>query len=189
MSLALLALVAAAAAATHSSGTHRFHAAAADPAHRSTTATAKPHPTQTPSGTPPLGAVTTTLPATAAVSTAHVTTVTNAAGTTTTTVSTPATGATTTEPSSDKTTQGYLQPPDPSSSVYAFTSNGPMEVSVTWGTNTQLTLVVSCPSFNQSAGGSSAMAVSLPAAEGSCRATVTEPAPETTPVAYSITIG
>jgi hypothetical protein len=64
-----------------------------------------------------------------------------------------------------------------------------MEVSVTWDNNTQLTLFVSCPDFSQSVGGSSAMAVSLPAAEGSCRATVSEPAPGTTTVAYDITIG
>jgi hypothetical protein len=115
------------------------------------------------------------------------------AATTTTTSTTPAaatpTGTTPAQSSNAKTTMGYLQPPAVTSSVYAFTSSGPMNVAVTWSTNTQLTLTVSCPAFTQSAGGSSAMAVSLPAAEGSCRATVSEPAPGSTTVAYSITIG
>jgi hypothetical protein len=64
-----------------------------------------------------------------------------------------------------------------------------MQVSVVWSGDTYLTLVVSCPSGNQSVGGTSAMAADLPDAVGSCMATVTEPAPESVTLSYTITIG
>ena len=101
---------------------------------------------------------------------------------------------TTTEPSAavaaDRTqTQGYLNPPLQPSNQFGFTGAGAMEVSVVWSGNTYLTMEVSCPSGDQSVGGTSAMAASLPDASGSCLATVSEPTSESTSLTYTITIG
>jgi hypothetical protein len=112
---------------------------------------------------------------------------------TTTTLAPPPT-TTTTESSAavaaDRTqTQGYLNPPLQSSNQFGFTGAGAMEVSVVWSGNTYLTMEVSCPSGDQSVGGTSAMAASLPDASGSCLATVSEPTSESTSLTYTITIG
>jgi hypothetical protein len=111
---------------------------------------------------------------------------------TTTTVA-PATTTTTAPPASspnDRTqTEGILNPPLQRSNGFAFTGNGPTTISVTWSGSTYLTLDASCPSGGQSAGGTSAMQVTLPAASGSCLATVSEPASESTALTYTITIG
>jgi hypothetical protein len=120
-----------------------------------------------------------------------------AAPSVTTTTLTPApapTTTTSTEPSApvaaDRTqTQGYLSPPLQSSNQFGFTGAGAMQVSVVWSGNTYLTMVVSCPSGNQSVGGTSAMAASLPDASGSCLATVSEPTSESTSLTYTISIG
>ena len=101
---------------------------------------------------------------------------------------------TTTAPSeavpADRTqTQGYLDPPLQSSNKYGFTGSGAMEVSVVWSGTTYLTMEVSCPSGDQSVGGTSAMAASLPDASGSCLATVSEPASESSSLTYTISIG
>jgi hypothetical protein len=63
-----------------------------------------------------------------------------------------------------------------------------MQVSVVWSGDTYLTLDVECPSGDQSAGGTSAMATSIPDASGSCVATVSEPATESTALTYTIAI-
>ena len=86
-------------------------------------------------------------------------------------------------------TQGYLNPPLQTSNQYGFTGTGAMEISVVWSGNTYLTMEVSCPSGDQSVGGTSAMAASLPDASGSCLATVSEPTSETMSLTYTITIG
>jgi hypothetical protein len=114
--------------------------------------------------------------------------------TTTTLTPAPTTTTTTTDPSAavaaDRTqTQGYLNPPLQSSNQFGFTGAGAMEVSVVWSGNTYLTMEVSCPSGNQSVGGTSAMAASLPDASGNCLATVSEPTSESTPLTYTISIG
>jgi len=114
--------------------------------------------------------------------------------TTTTLAPAPATTTTSTEPSAavaaDRTqTQGYLNPPLQSSNQFGFTGAGAMEVSVVWSGNTYLTMEVSCPSGNQSVGGTSAMAASLPDASGNCLATVSEPTSESTSLTYTISIG
>jgi hypothetical protein len=114
--------------------------------------------------------------------------------TTTTLAPAPTTTTTTTESSAavaaDRTqTQGYLNPPLQSSNQFGFTGAGAMEVSVVWSGNTYLTMEVSCPSGDQSVGGTSAMAASLPDAIGSCLATVSEPTSESTSLTYTITIG
>jgi hypothetical protein len=110
---------------------------------------------------------------------------------TTTTVA-PATTTTTTPAASspnDRTqTQGILNPPQQQSNGFAFTASGPTTVSVVWSGSTYLTLDVSCPGGSQTAGGTSAMAVTLPTASGSCLATVSEPASESTALTYTITI-
>jgi hypothetical protein len=113
---------------------------------------------------------------------------------TTTTLAPAATTTTTIEPgaalAADRTqTQGYLNPPLQPSNQFGFTGAGAMEVSVVWSGNTYLTMEVSCPSGDQSVGGTSAMAASLPDASGSCLATVSEPTSESTSLTYTITIG
>jgi len=118
-----------------------------------------------------------------------------APGVTATTLAPPPTTTTTTaEPSAavaaDRTqTQGYLNPPLQPSNQFGFTGAGAMEISVVWSGNTYLTMEVSCPSGNQSVGGTSAMAASLPDASGSCLATISEPTSESTSLTYTITIG
>jgi hypothetical protein len=114
--------------------------------------------------------------------------------TTTTSVTTTTTDTTTTDPSSSTPadrmqTQGYLSPPLQPSNVYGFTGTGAMRISVVWSGNTYLTMTASCPNGSQNVGGTAAMAASLPAASGSCRATVSEPTSESTSLTYSITIG
>jgi hypothetical protein len=119
------------------------------------------------------------------------------AGVTTTTTTAPApavaTTTTTTQPASlpaDRMqTQGVLDPPVQTSNGYGFTGAGATEVSVVWSGDTYLTMTVSCPNGSQSVGGTSAMEASLPDAQGSCQATVSEPASESTSLTYSITIG
>jgi hypothetical protein len=109
-----------------------------------------------------------------------------------TTTTLPTTTTTTESPSvpADRTqTQGYLDPPVQASNQYGFTGTGSMEVSVVWSGDIYLTMDVSCPSGEQSVGGTSAMAASLPDASGSCLATVSEPASESASLTYTITIG
>jgi hypothetical protein len=109
---------------------------------------------------------------------------------TTTTQAPPATTATT-EPGAvpADSTQGYLDPPLETSNRYGFTGTGAMEISVVWSGDTYLTMEVSCANGSQNVGGTSAMAASLPDATGSCLATVSEPASETTSLTYTISIG
>ena len=110
--------------------------------------------------------------------------------TTTTTMTTTTSQGATAQPLDRSTqTQGVLDPPLQSSQAFAFTGSGPMEVSVVWSGNTYLTMVVSCANGNQSVGGTSAMQASLPDAQGSCRATVSEPSSESTALTFTITIG
>jgi hypothetical protein len=162
------------------------HASASGPrAGATTTSTTTSTTTTTPSTGPAVGA-----PGLAA---AH-------GGTTTTTVilpkvtdtTVPAT-TTTTSPASqsaDRTqTQGYLDPPVQTSNTYGFTGTGAMEISVVWSGSVYLTLQVSCANGTQNAGGTGAMAVSLPDATGNCQAIVTEPDTESTALTYTITIG
>ena len=82
----------------------------------------------------------------------------------TTTTTSPATSAT----AARMQTQGYLDPPLQPSNGYGFTGTGAMQISVLWSGTTYLTLTVSCPSGNQSVGGTSAMAASLADASGNC---------------------
>jgi hypothetical protein len=109
---------------------------------------------------------------------------------TTTTQAPPAT-TTTTEPNAEPAdrTQGYLDPPSDTSNKYGFTGTGAMEISVVWSGDTYLTMEVSCANGSQNVGGTSAMAATLPDATGSCLATVSEPASETTSLTYTISIG
>ena len=122
----------------------------------------------------------------AAAPSATTTTLAPAPTTTTTTTSTDPSAAV----AADRTqTQGYLNPPLQPSNQFGFTGAGAMEVSVVWSGNTYLTLDVSCPSGDQSVGGTSAMAASLPDASGNCLATVSEPTSESTSLTYTISIG
>ncbi len=118
---------------------------------------------------------------------------TGATGATTTTLPPTAT-TTTTDPNAalpaDRTqTQGYLDPPTQTSNQFGFTGTGSMRISVVWSGDTYLTMEVSCPNGSQNVGGTSAMAATLPDASGSCLATVSEPASESTSLTYTISIG
>jgi hypothetical protein len=108
---------------------------------------------------------------------------------TTTTTTTTATAQPALLPADRMQTQGYLDPPVQTSNVYGFTGTGATEVSVVWSGDTYLTMTVSCANGSQSVGGTSAMEASLPDAQGSCEATVVEPASESVSLTYSITIG
>ncbi len=108
--------------------------------------------------------------------------------TTTTTTSTTTTTQPASLPADRMQTQGVLDPPVQTSNGYGFTGTGAMQVSVVWSGDTYLTMTVSCPSGSQSVGGTSAMEASLPDAQGSCQATVSEPASESTSLTYTITI-
>ena len=138
----------------------------------------------------------TTRPTTSLLSTPpapRVVTPTTAPPSVTTSTVAPTTTTTTTVAASspnDRTqTQGILNPPQQRSNSFAFTGNGPTTISVIWSGSTYLTLDVSCPNGSQNAGGTAAMAVTLPNASGSCLATVSEPASESTALTYTITIG
>jgi hypothetical protein len=123
--------------------------------------------------------------ATTTIAPASVTGTTAAAVATTTTTTTDAASS----PNDRTQTQGILNPPLQRSNGFAFTGRGPTVISVSWSGSTYLTLVASCPSGSQNVGGTSVMAVTLPNASGSCLATVSEPASESTALTYTITIG
>ena len=162
-------------------------------------------PARSPSATTSQSTTTTTAvaphtDATALASTTHSATVppttqapAAAPSTTTTTVPLPPPTTTTTTAASPplgaSSHQGVIEPPAQRSSSVGFTGSGATEVSVVWSGSTYLTMQVSCPDGSQSVGGSSAMAASLPDASGSCLATVSEPASESTALTYTITIG
>ena len=155
--------------------------------------------TSAPAVAPPTGATPTTslLSAPSATAAGAPAAPAGGAGVTTTTTSAPA-PTTTTAPSPGTTqlpatrstqNEGYLDPPLQASQVFAFTGSGATGVSVVWSGSTYLTMVVSCPNGSQSVGGTSAMQATLPDAEGSCRATVSEPASESAALTFTITIG
>ena len=110
--------------------------------------------------------------------------------TTTTTpgATTATTGAESSVPADRTQTQGYMNPPLQTSGRFGFSGTGAMQVSVVWSGDTYLTLEVTCPNVDQNVGGTSAMAASLPDASGSCLATVSEPATESTALTYTIAI-
>jgi hypothetical protein len=160
------------------------------------TSSARQSPATTTTTTPARAASDSTKPTTSLLSsppTREVVTPTTVPPSVTTTTVPPATTTTTTvaatSPNDRTQTQGILNPPLQRSNGFGFTGNGPTTISVIWSGSTYLTLDVSCPSGSQSAGGTSAMTVTLPAASGSCLATVSEPASESTALTYTITIG
>jgi len=83
---------------------------------------------------------------------------------------------------------GYLDPPANSSANYGFAGQGPTRISVTWSNGTYLTMSVSCSGFSQSTGGSSALSMSIPDAQGQCQAILSEPSTENVTLSYTMTI-
>jgi type IV secretory pathway VirB10-like protein len=167
-------------------GAHRSAGTGAAPSSPTTTTTTAPKP-------PPSGSTDSASSRLTAGTPDTVSTPQTAAPAVTTTTVAPTTTTTTDQSASvpaDRTqTQGYLNPPLQTSNQYGFTGAGAMELSVVWSSDTYLTMEVTCPSGDQSVGGTSAMAASLPDASGSCLATVSEPASETVSLTYTITIG
>jgi hypothetical protein len=109
---------------------------------------------------------------------------------TTTTVPPPTTtttGASVVQPADRNETEGYLEPPLQTSKNFEFPGTGAMQVVVLWSGDTYLNLSVSCPSGNQTEGGTGAVQASLPDASGECDATVSEPASESTTLTFTIT--
>jgi hypothetical protein len=186
VSLALMALIAATAARTGgtSNGPHLPNPSGA----RTSTTTSQPsvaassHSTTVPS-------VASTSPSSPLVATGSTTApATRTPNAITTSPPTTAAAVSNTTSPPGVTNQGYLQPPLNSSATYSFNGQGPSRVSVTWSGSTYLTLQVTCTGFNQSTGGSSAMALSIPNAQGACQATVGEPSTESTTLSYTIAI-
>jgi hypothetical protein len=93
------------------------------------------------------------------------------------------------QPSDRSETEGYLDPPVQSSTSFDFAGTESMEVSVVWSGETYLTMSVDCPGDDQDVGGTSAMQVSLADASGECAATVSEPAPGSTPLTFTFSTG
>ena len=201
VSLALMALLVATATTTpgHLAPRKPVRATVAGGTHGATSSRTS---TRAPGASSPASPTTTTTSPVAAVSSSAlvVAPATDTVGTTTTTVpkpvstsTVPTATTTTTQPASlpaDRSeTEGYLDPPAQTSGQYGFTGDGAMEISVVWSGSTYLTMTVSCPNGSQNVGGTSAMAASLPDAQGSCVATVSEPASESTSLTYTITIG
>lgn len=200
VSMALMALLAATSAGSHGSGPLHPQTQASDTSRVGAGRTARHNsaprgtaPTTVPSSalrpptttTTPLPTATLPRPAGSLVA-ASTTTIPPA----TTTVPTTVTAASDQSTPSDRTTdQGNLQPPEDASTGFSFQGAGAEEVSVSWGNDVYLSLAVTCPNASQSAGGSSAMAVSLPDAQGTCEATVSEPSSEDTALSFTITIG
>ncbi len=155
-----------------------------------TTTTPTTTTTTTPSTGTPAGAVSgASLLSTRTLSATATAPATTPVVTTTTVPTTTTTSASASVPAERTQTQGYLDPPLQTSNSFGFTGTGTMEISVLWSGTTYLTMEVSCPSGSQSVGGTSAMAATLPGAEGSCRATVNEPSSESASLTYTITIG
>jgi hypothetical protein len=149
-----------------------------DPVHTGATALTSTQAATVPTTAPPAPSLQPALePATATTTTTTPT----VAPTTTTTVASPPVGA--------GSHEGVIEPPAQRSSSVGFTGTGAMNISVLWSGSTYLTMQVSCPSGSQNVGGSSAMEATLPDASGSCLATVSEPASESTALTYTITIG
>lgn len=83
---------------------------------------------------------------------------------------------------------GYLQPPQQSSTTYSFTGAGATRISAVWSDATYLTLAVDCGGATENTGGSSALSMSIPDAQGACLATLSEPGTESATVSYTLTI-
>jgi hypothetical protein len=192
VSLALMALVAATAARTDGPGGARHGKASVDPRRSAAALSHRKHPGSSHS-TSTTDVVPGTVPARSSTPSVGVDAASPPAGhavvTTTTTTSAPAATTTTTSVASDDTVDpGYLQPPVQRSANFGFTGHGSAQITVTWSNSTYLTLSVSCPSGNQQAGGSSALSLSIPDAEGSCQGTLSEPTDEDSTLSYTITI-
>jgi hypothetical protein len=113
--------------------------------------------------------------------------------TTTTSPPPPLSTTTTTEtpvalPADRSVTEGYFDPPLHTSGVYVVNGTGPTEISVLWSAPVYLTMTLTCPSGNQTVGGTTAMDASVPDATG-CQATVSEPSSESTSLTYDFTTG
>lgn len=190
VSLALLALVAAASSdRPPASGIHDL-ANAAGPRHQppattlpsSTTTTAPPTVTTT---TVPPSTTTTSDVARVVVQESSPTTTTT---TTTTTVPPPANAAA--APVQAITPEyGSLQQPHDTSATYMFTGQGAMQVAASWTPSTTLSLTVSCPGSTQQVEGTSTASVVIPGADGPCDAVLKEIAVQNDGVSYTLTIG
>jgi hypothetical protein len=198
VSLALMALVAATATRSGSAGPGHLPRATA-----TTTTTTRGHhavataPTTVPTpGTPDTVATATSTPLlTGASGLSHSASGPEASAgrtvvSTTTTTAAPVSATTTTQAAGagGQSYPGYLQPPQDSSTTYGFTGQGATRITVTWSDATYLTLTVTCPADSQSTGGSSAIALSIPDAQGACQATLSESSTEDDQLSYTLTI-
>ncbi len=198
VSLALLALVAAATAAHEhapaqrggarpipSGGRDGVHARRGPPAGTTTT-------TSTPSAPPVTSA--TSAPADDADSFRAVTA---ESTTTTTTTTTPpsSTTTTTTTQAAPPTAQtenfsGSLQQPNLSTASYSFSGVGSMQVSASWTpAATTLSVTVTCPAGTLTEEGTSTLSVALPDGDGACETTIKETVVNYAAVSYTLTIG
>lgn len=197
VSLALLALVAAATAAHEhapaqrggarpipSGGRDGAHARRGPPAGTTTT-------TSTPSAPPVTSA--TSAPADDADSFRAVTA--ESTTTTTTTTTPPSSTTTTTTQAAPPIAQtenfsGSLQQPNLSTASYSFSGVGSMQVSASWTpAATTLSVTVTCPAGTLTEEGTSTLSVALPDGDGACETTIKETVVDYAAVSYTLTIG
>jgi hypothetical protein len=202
VSLALLALVAAATSDRPTTSGHRRsalsaqrHQAAPPPPSPTTTSTTVPQTTTT-TVTPSTSLV---VPPTGAARENDVSSHPATAPAPTTTTTTPVTTAASTgraaptQPSgpvaTSTTDSGSLQQPDTAFASYVFTGVGSMTVSVTWTYATPLSLTVNCPGGSNTKVGTSTISVVIPNAGGDCGTTLKETLVQYDAVDYVLTIG
>ncbi len=192
MTLALMALVTAASTGHQSRlGAQPYEAA---PAGRHPTAGTGPTSTVTTSTSAAIAPVTAPDPAqpvstTRTTSPATMVTTTTAGLTVTTTTATVGSGTgNAPRQTSAKSDQGFLEPPDNTTAIYAFYGTGLTTVSVTWTPQVELALTATCANGSQSGQGSGSLELTLPDAQGSCQLTLSEPASESADVTFSLTI-
>jgi hypothetical protein len=186
VALALMALVAA--TATRSSSAGSAHRPRTDASATTTTTTKGATGSTT---VPTLGGVTAPggTSGLSGLGTIDQGSVTHPTATSTTVAAAAPTTSTTQAPSTAGTSYpGFLQPPQDSSATYGFTGQGSTRISATWSDATYLTLNVTCSGFNQSTGGSSALSMQVPDAQGACQAILSETASETDTLSYTLVI-
>jgi hypothetical protein len=90
--------------------------------------------------------------------------------------------------SASQSDDGYLQPPNDTTAIYAFNGNGPTTISATWSPQAELTLTATCANNTQSAQGSGSVDLTLSDAQGACQVTLTEPTDDTADVIFTLII-
>jgi hypothetical protein len=161
--------------AAASSGRHPSAPAGRGDVSSTTTTTTKPAPTTVPTTTAPVVVAHTAGTAVTPPTVAATTTTTSAPATTTTTQAV--------LPADRSEDEGYLAPPGETAQVFDFSGSG--TISVLWSGDVYLKMTVVCPNGSQTIGGTGGIQMPVDST-GTCQATVSEPAPESTAVTFNI---